>query len=78
MPVVLVVRACVRACLQTHAYACCDPQWHTADLKNNERYYGFARKEYEKAGRKIIDATPGGKCQVFEKADYLDVLYRKT
>ena len=40
-------------------------------------FYTFARKEYEKAGRKIIDATLDGKCQVFEKADYLDVLYRK-
>ena len=46
-------------------------------LRNNERYYGFARKEYEKAGRKIIDATLDGKCQVFEKANYLGAVCAK-
>ena len=46
-------------------------------LRNNERYYGFARQEYEKAGRKIIDATLDGKCQVFEKANYLGAVYTK-
>ena len=43
-------------------------------LRNNERYYGFARTEYERDGRKIIDATLDGKCQVFEKADYLGAI----
>ena len=70
--------------------------WHTADLKSNEKYYKIARQNYERAGvplfshfascgirslagkgggalkpavagRKIIDVTVGGKCQVFEK-----------
>ena len=88
LPLNLPTPACLPACLplnlpfhaRTFRCACCNAlllQWHTADLRNNERYYGFARKEYEKAGRKIIEDTLDGKCQVFEKADYLDVLYRK-
>ena len=52
-------------------------EWHTADLKNNERFYGFARQEYEKDGRRIVDVTLDGKCQVFEKANYEEELYRK-
>jgi hypothetical protein len=39
-------------------------QWHLAGLQNNERYYRIAKKQFEQAGRKIIDATVGGKCNV--------------
>lgn len=53
-------------------------EWHTADLQNNEKYYEIARRQYLRDGRRIIDATVGGKCEVFEKADYLTELYRRS
>ena len=34
-------------------------------------------EEYEKDGRRIVDVTLDGKCQVFEKANYEEELYRK-
>jgi hypothetical protein len=39
-------------------------QWHLAGLENNERYYRIAKKQFEAAGRRIIDATVDGKCKV--------------
>jgi hypothetical protein len=30
----------------------------------------MARKAYEENGRKILDATVGGKLDIFEKVDY--------
>jgi hypothetical protein len=30
----------------------------------------MARQAYEQAGRKILDATVGGKLQIFNKVDY--------
>merc|ERR1740117_623716 len=42
-------------------------KWHLAGLGNNENFYRIARKTFEKAGREILDATPGGKCTVFKK-----------
>ena len=39
-------------------------QWHLAGLEHNERYYGIAKKQFEQAGRRIIDATVDGKCKV--------------
>lgn len=44
--------------------------WDTPDLARSEESYKIARTEYEKDGRRIIDATPGGACTVFEKGDY--------
>jgi hypothetical protein len=44
--------------------------WHTPDLKNSEASYRVAREFYESNGRKILDATVGGSCNVFEKIDY--------
>ena len=43
------------------------------DLINSEISYGVARKEYENSGRRIIDATLNGSCNIFEKADYRDI-----
>lgn len=39
-------------------------QWHLAGLEHNERYYGIAKRQFEQAGRRIIDATVDGKCKV--------------
>lgn len=44
--------------------------WDTPDLANSEASYQVARSFYEANGRKIVDATVDGACQVFEKADY--------
>ena len=45
-------------------------KWQLPDLRRSEVAYALAREAYEKDGRKIIDATEGGKCQVFEKAQF--------
>ncbi len=41
--------------------------WQPPDLLRSELAYGLAREAYEKSGRQIIDATRGGKCEIFEK-----------
>jgi hypothetical protein len=45
-------------------------EWDTPDLLNSERSYQVARDFYEVNGRRIIDATVDGACQVFEKVSY--------
>ncbi len=45
-------------------------QWNNPDLAHSEESYRIARSEYQRAGRRIMDATLGGACRVFEKADY--------
>ena len=44
--------------------------WDNPDLVNSEASYLIARGEFEREGRRIIDATLGGACAVFEKEDY--------
>ena len=44
--------------------------WQPPDLLRSELAYGLARQAHQIAGRQIIDATLGGKCAVFEKADF--------
>lgn len=49
-------------------------KWKLPDLDKSEYSYAQARMFYEKNGRKIIDATVNGKCDIFEKdllANYL-------
>ncbi len=45
-------------------------QWQLPDLENSERAYEIARQEFEGSGRKIEDATIGGKLEVFPKRAY--------
>jgi hypothetical protein len=45
-------------------------KWDNPQLAGSEFYYAEARKAYEADGRKILDATLGGACPVFEKQDY--------
>ncbi len=45
-------------------------KWQLPNLEKSEVAYNFARRQYEKAGRRIVDATVGGKLQVFTKVDY--------
>jgi hypothetical protein len=45
-------------------------RWQLPDLDTSEIGYEMARKTYEKAGRKVLDATVGGKLTIFQKVEY--------
>lgn len=45
-------------------------RWQLPDLETSERAYQMAREAFERAGRDVLDATIGGKLQVFPKVDY--------
>lgn len=45
-------------------------RWQLPDLETSERGYRLAKEAYESAGRRVLDATVGGKLAVFPKADY--------
>lgn len=49
-------------------------KWQLPDLYRSELAYAMAREAFEKNGRRILDATVGGKCTIFEKADF-DTLF---
>jgi len=44
--------------------------WNNPDLAQSEASYAEARRVFEAAGRRIVDATLGGACTVFPKADF--------
>ncbi|MBM9613657.1 DUF115 domain-containing protein [Desulfobulbus rhabdoformis] len=46
--------------------------WDNPDLKNSEESYRIARTEFENDGRRILDATLDGACEIFEKIHYKD------
>ena len=48
--------------------------WDNPDLRNSERFYAMAREAFEEDGRRIIDCTPNGACQVFEKGTLREVI----
>jgi len=45
-------------------------KWQLPDLVKSEFAYELAKEAYEKDGRIILDATLGGKLEVFSKVDY--------
>ena len=45
-------------------------RWQLPDLETSEMAYRMAREAYAKAGRRVLDATVGGKLTVFPKVDY--------
>ena len=45
-------------------------RWQLPDLETSDRAYRLAYQVYLAAGRKVLDATVGGKLQVFPKVDY--------
>lgn len=45
-------------------------RWQLPDLETSERAYRMARANYQRAGRKIQDATVGGKLTVFPKVEF--------
>lgn len=48
-------------------------KWQLPDILRSEVDFRLARKAFEADGRKIYDATIGGKCEVFEKIKYLSL-----
>lgn len=48
-------------------------KWQLPDLHRCEYVYRDANKRFISEGRKIVDATIGGKCTIFPKADYLTI-----
>ena len=49
-------------------------KWETPDLSGSEYWYSIAKRKYEIAGIKLLDATEMGKCQIFDKVDLNRVL----
>ncbi|MCI0437262.1 MAG: DUF115 domain-containing protein [Gemmatimonadetes bacterium] len=45
-------------------------RWQLPDLATSELAYRIARLTYQRAGREIVDATVGGKLNVFPKVEY--------
>lgn len=45
-------------------------RWQLPDLETSEFAYRLAKRQFELAGREILDATVGGKLQVFPNVDY--------
>jgi hypothetical protein len=45
-------------------------RWQLPDLEASERAYRLAKAAFEKDGRRVVDATLGGKLTVFPKVDY--------
>lgn len=48
-------------------------RWQLPDLETSEIGYRMARQAYEQAGREVLDATIGGKLQIFKKVQYLSL-----
>lgn len=44
--------------------------WQNPDLEGSERGFLRAREAYAQAGRRVLDATLGGKLTIFPKIDY--------
>lgn len=44
--------------------------WDNPDLERSEESYRAARAAFERDGRRILDATVGGACPVFDKVDH--------
>lgn len=45
-------------------------KWQLPDLQRSEIAYSIARREFEKDGRRILDATVNGKLTVFKKVEF--------
>ena len=45
-------------------------KWQLPDLAGSERAYHLAKQAYEQSGRRVLDATIGGKLAIFPKVDY--------
>lgn len=52
-------------------------RWQAPDLLLSEQAYHLAKKHFEADGRQILDATLGGKLDVFPKIDYYSLFNQK-
>ena len=50
-------------------------KWQLPDLAGSERAYRLAKTAYEAAGRKVLDATVGGRLTIFPKTRF-DLLFK--
>ena len=48
-------------------------RWQLPDLEASEKAYLMAREAFEASDRRILDATIGGKLDVFPKVKYMDL-----
>jgi hypothetical protein len=53
-------------------------KWHLPDLEGSEMSYQVANFMFKKSGRRIVDATIGGKLTVFPKVEYASLFERKS
>jgi hypothetical protein len=51
-------------------------KWQLPDLNASERAYRMAKAAFEQDGRRILDATIGGKLDVFKKVEYQSLFMR--
>src|SRR5262249_54292447 len=49
-------------------------KWQLPDLYRSEFAYALAREAFERDGRNIIDATIGGRCEVFRKESFASLI----
>lgn len=49
-------------------------KWHLPDLEGSEMSYRVAKFMFEQSGRRVVDATVGGKLAIFPKADFSTLL----
>jgi len=47
--------------------------WQYPDLQTSEKAYGFARQAFERAGRRVVNATHGGQLDVFPRVVFEDL-----
>lgn len=52
-------------------------RWQLPDLEGSERAYRMAKAAFEADGRQVLDATIGGKLEVFAKVDYPSLFTQK-
>lgn len=49
-------------------------QWQLPDLETSELAYSLAKREYEKSSRCVVNATIGGKLEIFPRVELADTL----
>jgi hypothetical protein len=52
-------------------------KWQLPDLFRSELAYALAREAFESDGRRVVDATADGKCNVFKKVEFDDLFDRR-
>ncbi len=50
-------------------------RWQLPDLHNSSVAYRMAAIQYERTGKKVVDATSGGALTIFPKIDYQDLFF---